>query len=627
MARKIDLNPISALKDLAAKDPSPIVRRELASALQRLPQDQRQPIATSLLQRAEDKDDPVIPLLIWYGIEHLVGADPQVGLALAKASKIPKVTGFIHRRLTESPEGWDALFSVAQSTTDLAQKTALITSLLEARKRGIPQAKRPASWPGTAALLTPDATPELKQLILELSILEREPAAVTHARTLLADPKAPRSQRELALDLLLKNQDRDTAPILHQLLQNPAGTHPNLRRAAVQALATLPNPDNAKVLLELFPTLSPAQQPDIVNALATSPADARALITAVADKKVSRQLLSPFLLRQMQSLKDPQLDQLMRETLGDLNAPKAGLEAQTGKYRALLTADALAKADVAAGKTVFAATCGACHKLFGEGQNVGPDITGSNRKDLGYLLENVLDPNALIGKEYQLNLFTMKDGRVMSGIVKEESEAAIRIAMMGGAEFLLTKADITKREVSKQSTMPEGLFDALPQDMLLNLVKYLQSDGSAVSETRADLIEGEALLDSVKTTGGSAKAQAMGGFKKGAWSGGSHLWWTGGKPGSKLTLTFNASKAGRQKVFATFTKAPDYGIITARINGAETDIQDYDIYDPQVIDTGEELLGEFDLKAGPNNLELEITGSNPAARPSHMAALDYLRLE
>lgn len=616
-----------ALQSLAAKDTSPIVRRELASALQRIPQDQRQPHATALLQRVEDKDDPVIPLLIWYGIEPLVGADPQVGLALAKASKIPKVTGFIHRRLTESPEGWDALFSVAQSTTDLAQKTALITSLLEARKRGIPQAKRPASWPGTAALLTPDATPELKQLILELSILEREPAAVTHARTLLADPKAPRSQRELALDLLLKNQDRDTAPILHQLLQNPSGTHPNLRRAAVQALATLPNPDNAKVLLELFPTLSPAQQPDIVNALATSPADARALITAVAEKKVPRQLLSPFLLRQMQSLKDPQLDQLMKETLGDLNAPKAGLEAQTAKYRALLTADALAKADVAAGKTVFAATCGACHRLFGEGQNVGPDITGSNRKDLGYLLENVLDPNALIGKEYQLNLFTMKDGRVMSGIVKEESEAAVRIAMMGGAEFLLTKADITQREVSKQSTMPEGLFDALPQDMLLNLVKYLQSDGPAADETRTNLIEGEALLDTVKTTGGSAKTQAMGGFKKGAWSGDSHLWWTGGKPGSKLTLTFNASKAGRQKVFATFTKAPDYGIITARLNGAETDIQDYDLYDPEVIDTGEELLGEFDLKAGPNNLELEITGSNPAARPSHMAGLDYLRLE
>jgi putative heme-binding domain-containing protein len=538
---------------------------------------------------------------------------------------MPKVTDFIYRRLAETPEGWDALFAETDRASDPALKEALVTVLVAARKRGVPQAERGENWPGSKVLLKADASTKLKQLVLELAILEREPDAVTMARALLADAKAPRLQRELALDLLLKNNDLETAPLLHQILQGTTAAPPTLRRAAIQALASLPHPDNAKVLLGVFASLAPAQQSEVVNALATSAENARALVTAVGQKTVPRQLLSPFLLRQMQALKNPELDQLMKDTLGDLNAPKANLAEQTAKYRAILTPEALAGADAAAGKLVYAATCGACHKLFGEGQNVGPDITGSNRTDLNYLLENVLDPNGVIGKEYQLNLFTMKDGRVMGGIVKEESEAAVKIAMMGGAEFLLTKADITKREVSKQSTMPEGLFDALPQDMLLNLVKYLQSGGSAPGSARPGLIEGESLQ--VTTTGGSTKPQAMGNFRDGTWSGASHLWWTGAKSGDKLTATFNVLKAGRQNVFAVFTKARDYGIITVRLNGTETEIQDYDLYDPKVTDTGEELLGEFDLKAGPNTLEIEITGANPDADPRHMAALDYLRIE
>lgn len=616
------------LDRVLAQEDSPLVRRDAASVLQRITELRfRKYLATALLQRAEDKDDPVIPLLIWYGIEPLVGADAQDGLALAKVSKMPKVTDFIYRRLAETPEGWDALFGETDRASDPALKEALVTVLVAARKRGVPQAKRVENWPGSKVLLKADASAKLKQLVLELAILEREPEAVAAARSLLADAKAPRSQRELALDLLLKNNDSKTAPILHQLLQTKA-TPLMLRRAAIQALASLPHPDNAKVLISVFASLAPAQQSEVVNALATSAENARALVTAVGQKTVPRQLLSPFQLRQMQALKNPELDQLMKDTLGDLNAPKANLAEQTAKYRAILTPEALAGADATAGKLVYAATCGACHKLFGEGQNVGPDITGSNRADLNYLLENVLDPNGVIGKEYQLNLFTLKDGRVMGGIVKEESEAAVKIAMMGGAEFLLTKADITKREVSKQSTMPEGLFDALPQEMLLNLVKYLQSSGgvgSAPDSVRPGLIEGESLT--VTTTGGSTKPQAMGNFRDGTWSGASQLWWTGAKPGDKLTATFKASKAGRQKVFAVFTKARDYGIITVRLNGAETEIQEYDLYDPKVTDTGEELLGEFDLKAGPNALEIEITGAHPDADPRHMAALDYLRIE
>ena len=691
---------------VAAKATSPIVRRELASALQRLPQDQRQDLATALLRHGEDKDDPMIPLLIWYGIEPVVAADPAVGMRLAKVSKMPKVTEFIYRRLSSDPEGRNALLRalaglggqgmaapipdgggeiqnggapieklrapIPDGGGEIQNGGAPIEKLRapildggrEIQNGGAPIEKLdapipdgeaglqnfspderesilgavvgaarnagrltpPADWPAIAAGLRAGATPRTLALVQELAALFGDTAALDQVRAALAAADLPVGERQAALTLLIQAGDAGTAPVLQRMLADaavPAG----LRRQALQALASLKHPETPKVLAGLLPKLSANELPDAVNTLASTKQGAKALLKAVEAKTVPATALSPFLVRQLTAFDDAEINALIKSAWGDVNAPKADLADRTKKYRDLLTPAALAKGDLAKGKLLYMATCGQCHKLLGEGQNVGPDITGSNRGDLNYLLENVLDPNAVIGKAYQLNLFTMKDGRVMSGIIKEENPAAVKIAMMGGVEFTLPQADIAKREVSKLSTMPEGLFDALQPEMVVDLVKYLQSGGStrpaeAVAAKVPGALEGEVLT--AKATNGKVRTQGMGNFKAAQWSGGAHLWWTDGKPGDKLTLNFTAAKAGKQKVSAVFTKAPDYGIVTITLDGKPTLIREYDLYDPHVIPTAAETLGEFDLAAGAHVLEVTITGSNANAKPRHMFALDYL---
>ncbi|MES2507562.1 MAG: c-type cytochrome, partial [Verrucomicrobiota bacterium] len=379
------------------------------------------------------------------------------------------------------------------------------------------------------------------------------------------------------------------------------------------------------------PSLDAPTQNDAINTLATTPAGARGLLLAVKDGKVSRSLLSPFLARQMDTLKDEQVKALIKEVWGDLNAPKADLEQRKVKFRTTLSPAALAKADAIKGKMIFTATCGTCHRLLGEGQDVGPDLTGSNRADLDYLLDNVLDPNAVIGKDYQLNVFELNDGRIASGVIKEETAAAYRVTLPGGIEQIVKKAEVKKRTLSPMSTMPEGLFDALPADMLLDLVKYLQSGASAASKGGSETalvtgaMEGENLK--AEATDGSTRSQNMGGFKGGQWSGGKHLWWTGGKVGSMLKITFQVAEAGKKKVYAVFTKAPDYGIVSFKVNGNSSALGPVDLYDPGVVNTAEQLIGEFEFKPGEQTLEVMIDGKNPAAKPALMFALDYLRAE
>lgn len=613
---------LRVLSDAAQKYASPIVRRELASALQRLPQDQRKDLAAALLKHGEDAEDPMIPLLIWYGIEPVVAADAAVGLKLAKVSKMPKVTEFIYRRMAAEEEGRTGLLKLAAESKDAALRQNLLIAVVQAA-RGGSTVSPPANW----AQMRESLVGGDSALLLELEAHMGIEAALKHFRDQLALATARTVARESALKVLLQAKDAATAKILLNIVSSDSPAA--LRRQAIQALASLKDAETPKILGAALPKLSANELPDAVNTLASTKEGSKALLKAVEAKTVPPTALSPFLVRQLTAFDDAEINALIKSAWGDVNAPKADLGERTKKYKALLTPAALAKGDLAKGKMLYMATCGQCHKLLGEGQNVGPDITGSNRADLNYLLENVLDPNAVIGKAYQLNLFTMKDGRVMSGVIKDETPAAVKIAMMGGVEFTLPQADIAKREVSKLSTMPEGLFDALQPQMVIDLVKYLQSGAGGTLKREQHTVEGALEGETMKVleiTGGNAKKQGMGGFGS-EWSGGAQLWWTGGKPDQKLTLAIPVKEAGKYTLYGALTMARDYGVTSIALDGRPV-TSSFDGYNAtKVIHTGEKDWGTHELTAGEHKLTFTLAPPNPAAIPSNMVGLDYVRLE
>ncbi|HBJ83221.1 MAG TPA: hypothetical protein DDZ88_04975 [Verrucomicrobiales bacterium] len=648
---------------LASKETAPLVRREYASLLRALPVLRRSEIATALLKHGEDKDDPMIPLLIWYGIEPLVAADPAVGMQLAKVSKLEKVTGFIYRRLSADDAGRAALLAELAKEPDAAKREPVLAMIVAAARNG-GKLTMPPNWPEIAKKLgvppsggngnagsvttnsvkdaspakagTPNATPSL---ILELSALFGDAEALQAFRSQLVSATLDTPAREKALSVLLQAQDNATAKLLQQIVSTQDAPS-SLRRKAIQSLASLKDAETPKILSASLPSLSPVELPDAINTLASTKEGAKALLKAVEAKVVPSTALSPFLARQLTAFDDAEINALIKSAWGDVNAPKADLGERMKKFRALLTPAALAKGDLAKGKMLYTATCGQCHKLFGEGQNVGPDITGSNRADLNYLLENVLDPNAVIGKDYQLNLFTMHDGRVMGGVIKEENAATVKVAMMGGIEFVLPKADVKKREVSKMSTMPEGLFDALQPEMVVDLVKYLQSGVAAPAKawpasqsghalasapTVAGALEGEA-LKILEITGGNARKQGMGGFGN-KWSGGSQLWWTGGKPDQKLTLAIPVKAAGKYALKAVLTMARDYGVASITLDGKPV-ASSFDGYNAdKVILTDELDWGTHELTAGEHQLTFTLAPPNLEAKPGNMVGIDYVKLE
>jgi len=620
---------VPALAELAKTETSAQVRRELASSLSYLPLAQRAAIAEPLLARAEDAKDHNIPLLLWYGIEPLVGADAARGLALAAISRHPQTTDFIYRRLASDARARSQVLALALREQDTARRAPLVARVVEGvRQSGSFSA--PEGWAALVAALRQGASPDLLANLNELDALAGDEASRAFYRAHLADEKAPLPARQRALAVLVASRDRAAALVIHQVFAEK--TTPSFRRALIQALATVGDAASPAVLLGHFGVFSPEQLNDAVAALAGNAAGGKALLAAVAAGKADKALLSPLVVRQLKSLGDQELDAQLTAIVGVVNATKADFAKNKAKYEAMLTPVAVRKGDIAAGRQLFTSACGICHTFGTVGNLVGPGLAGSNIGKLDYFLENVLNPNGVIGKDYQLNVFKLKSGATMSGIVQFEDAQSFRLVMPGGAKFTVAKGEVEKRETLPMSLMPEGLLDALTKNQVINLVAYLQNpDGFPASAAGVWRLEGAIEGETLKVlaiTGGKTASQKMGAFKASRWSGNDHLWWTGGKVGDTLTLALPIAAKGTYEVKFVGTKAHDYGAFELRLDGKLLGEEGYDFYNPaEVVTTGELNGGRHELDIGEHRLEIKILAPNPAATPRNMFGLDYVKLE
>ena len=166
---------------------------------------------------------------------------------------------------------------------------------------------------------------------------------------------------------------------------------------------------------------------------------------AIAAGRIPRAELTSFAARQIANFNNPALTDKLTTSWSSIAAPGGDSAAEIAKIKSVLTPAFLRTANLPNGRALFNVTCGTCHVLFGQGKQLGPELTGSNRADLDYLLENIVNPNALIGKDYELHLLSLKDGRSLAGMLREETDTTVTVLSLTGSDTV-AKKDITKRE-------------------------------------------------------------------------------------------------------------------------------------------------------------------------------------
>ncbi len=457
------------LAALAGTDPSALVRLVLASTLQRLPPAARPGLAAPLLAHAEDAADHNLPLLIWYGLIPVAEADPGALADLGARCRIPTTLQCIARRLAEETEKNGAPLNrllTAAHDHDETDRKAILQGMTEGF-RGWRKANAPAIWPEFSAALATAKDKTLAAQARDLSVLFGDGRALGDVRKLALDPQADLETRRVALQALIQAKAPDARAVCEQLLKVRF-----LNVTAVRGLAAYDDPDLGETLAQNYRNFHPSERGALIETLASRPAFAGALLEEMAEGRIPRSELSPFHARQIRSFKSEPLRKQLAAAWGEIQESAPEKQARIRSLRQQLAPAVLASSDKSHGRELFNNACAVCHRLYGYGGDAGPDLTGAGRDNLDYLLENIVDPSAVVSADFKVTVVTLKDGRVLNGIVTTRGPRTTTLKLMNNT-VTVEHTDIEEASPSELSLMPEGLLDALPADHVRDLLGYL----------------------------------------------------------------------------------------------------------------------------------------------------------
>jgi putative heme-binding domain-containing protein len=479
---------------MAKGDPSPVVRLYLASAMLRVPTEKRWRVVEALVRRTSDASDHNLPLMYWYAAEPLaeIDANRALALALSCGDTMPRVREFMLRRLAglENGSGLAMLVEALGKSNSDGQRLAMLQAM-RSTLTGQRTVKAPDTWSAVYGKLAESSSADVRSEATALGVTFGDQAAMESLRNVLQSSDVKAETRLAALQTLLAAKDAGLAGTLQRLLDEQP-----LREAALNGLAMYDDPQTPVKLLAVYGTLSPVERRSALATLASRAPYAVALLKAVEDKQIAANELPADLVRQLHNLKDESVDKMLGDIWGQVRNTAEDKAQLIEQYRTLLAKQPAQLPDELLGRAIFAKTCQQCHMLYGVGANIGPDLTGSNRADIEYLLTNVVDPSALIAKEYRPSLIITVDGRVITGIVSAEDDKTVTIRT-ATETIALPQEEIDERELIDTSMMPDDQLKQFSEHEVLSLIAYLRGKAQvpmlATKENAALLYNGRDL--------------------------------------------------------------------------------------------------------------------------------------
>ncbi|MDG1897372.1 MAG: c-type cytochrome, partial [Fuerstiella sp.] len=475
LAEAADPGPgvLAKLQSMAKDDESGLVLTWLASALQRLRYEDRWPIAQALAGHEEYATDRVLPLMVWYGVEPAVLAHRNQAIKMVLSCRFPIVREYIARRITLEIERQPEVFArLLHGLTNTDAEALIVVDVLRGMAealRGWRKATPVKGWNAFSVANADNGIAEVRRLNRELSLVFGDGRALDEIRNIAADGGSELSERRAAIRALVLARDKDVVQLLQKLLGDR-----DLSRDAISGLAAFGHDETPALLVSKFGGFNLTAKQAAITTLVSRPRFAAILLDAVAAGNIGRSHVSVFQLRQMQNSGDAELSQRVASMWPELSERSEEKTSHIAKLRATLTPETIAAADPSAGRLLFRQSCAICHTLFGEGKTIAPDLTGAQRHNLNYLLENIVDPSATVSKNFKLSVVLLEDGRVINGIVlgRTEKTLTLQTAM---EQVVIQREEIDEMKEAAISMMPDKLLNVLDDRQIQDLIAYLMS--------------------------------------------------------------------------------------------------------------------------------------------------------
>jgi putative membrane-bound dehydrogenase-like protein len=467
-----------------ATDPSPVVLAQLACSAKRMHVTDAREVVTRMMNNPACADDPHIPHLIWWAIEHHLTKSNGAEINWLTFDRTPtppllmRMSEWYARRHMDFPTGPNTGMTIASRVVELLPEGDKHAGL-----RGIAKALEGRTLPAV-----PDALIDQLEaywvnhpddpLITEIMARMNVPSARITLRRRAADASARDADRLQAIELLRQIRDPKAKDLF--LAELTAARSDALRIGLLGGLEGYDDPAIAEGVLSGYPKWSPKVKQRAVQLLLARPAWALSIFQRLDAGAFPKADLTLDHARAAVALGDKQVTALVEKHFGKL-APATAGEKQARIAWLSRELQIGGRGDPAKGQALFTKHCAACHQLHGEGGKVGPDLTTADRKNRSYMLLHIVDPSAYIRPEYVVHTVTTTDGRKLSGIVTESGGSITLVNVVNDQPqtTILAKGDIEDIRPSPISLMPEKLLDALNYAEIVDLFAYITSDAPA----------------------------------------------------------------------------------------------------------------------------------------------------
>ena len=461
----------SRLAQLAQSEQQVEVRSQLACAARRLAAKDCLAIVRGLLARDEDLDDVHLPLLLWWAIESKAENDREAVLELFADSAVWQAAivnkHILHRLMRR--------YAATGNRKDLIVCAKLLNlapgdEQRKALMRGFEEAYQGRPLAGLPDELV-EAMSKFGGQSLTLSLRQGKPEAVAEALAIIGDAKADTNQRLQYIQIFGEVRQPACVPVLLKLLQSTSDD--GLRTAALAALEKYDAPEIAATVLALYPQWTDDVRSVAQSLLASRKGTTIALLEAIDAGKLDAATIPLDVARKLTVHRDPNIAALIARHFGNIEgATTAQMQEQIARL-----ADTIRNGSGSpyAGKKLFTANCAKCHTLFGQGGQIGPDLTSYKRDDVGNMLVNIVNPSAEVREGFETFQALTDDGRVVSGFLVDRDNQVVVLRGADGQTVSLAQDEIEEMVPQRKSLMPEGVLAKLSDQEVRDLFAYLRS--------------------------------------------------------------------------------------------------------------------------------------------------------
>ncbi|MEJ7592595.1 MAG: PVC-type heme-binding CxxCH protein [Planctomycetaceae bacterium] len=457
-----------ALVENAQHEKSLFVRRYLASAIQRVPAGVGWKIAEALCSRADSVTDRDLPLLVWYGVAPLVLQDLNRAFALADSSKIPAIHDYIYwyaaRNSAQARETITGLLLPRAGEERLPDLELVALAVRDLRGLATPQ-----SWSKLSVELYDSSVPGIRDAGESVGAAFGDAALYERMRMRLAAADSGIQARRHAISVLASDSSPKNLPYLLGLLDTS-----DLVPQVIPALGRYNDKAVADQLLTRLPGLHGEDNSAAMEVLCGRVASANLVLDRIAEGALPKSQLTAYYARQMSSLSDENLNKRLVAEWGTFGQSSAELKAEIATLATAYKTAPLWAYNDGEGGAHFKKMCASCHLPGPQGQTLAPKLSGSVSKGIHYLVENVIDPNAVIGRDFQARIIVTTEGRVITGLIEKESDSSITVRTLTES-VTVAKDEIEEIKTSPNSFMPEGLLKSLNDRERIELFKYLMA--------------------------------------------------------------------------------------------------------------------------------------------------------